>query len=68
MNVKVPYFIVSNGNKTYWQCRNKDKEERCLARAITDGNNVKKWKGLHNHPSNIFESDVIMENYCYFSK
>merc|ERR1711997_1313285 len=24
---------ASNGNKTYWQCRNKDKEERCLARA-----------------------------------
>ena len=53
---------ASNGTKTYWQCRNKDKEERCLARAITDGNYVTDLKGVHIHATNILQSDVILEN------
>merc|ERR1719362_1475314 len=53
-----------NGSKTYWVCRNhlKDKNNKCLARATTDGNYVTYWKGVHNHPTNILQSDVILEN------
>lgn len=59
-----------NGSKIYWVCRSKKDriDGKCMARAITHGNYVTYWKGGHNHPSNILESDVIMENYDYFSK
>ena len=54
-----------NGSKIYWVCRNhlKDKNNKCLARATTDGNYVTYWKGVHNHPTNILQSDVILENW-----
>ena len=62
------YKISSrNDTKIYWDCRSKN-SDKCMARAITDGNHVKKWNGLHNHPSNIFESDVVLENHSYFAK
>ena len=48
------------GVRTYWRCReyNKQKkrnQEKCPARAITDGIYVKSWRCEHNHP---FENEL----------
>jgi len=49
----------NHGLNLYWSCRNKDKQ-KCLARAITDQNNfVTAWRGVHNHPPNIQDCDII---------
>ena len=62
-------FKVSSrhNGKTYWACRNKSlKQDKCMARAITDGNYVTYWKGGHNHDTNVVSSDVMLENFDYF--
>ena len=56
------YVYSRNGgnvdeSKIYWQCRNKNKKERCPARAVTDGDYVIDQKGVHIHPANILQSD-----------
>ena len=46
--------------KLYWSCRDKDKKH-CNARAITDQNNyIDAWKGVHNHPPNLNNCDIIL--------
>ena len=43
------------GDRIYWQCREsvkkrKGDQEKCPARAITDGIYIKSWRFEHNHP------------------
>ena len=52
-----------NNTSIYWICRNHTKTTKCFARATTDGNHVTYWKGSHDHPSNIVESDMILDNW-----
>ena len=67
------YVYARNGNnrnqtKIYWQCRNKNKTEKCQARAVTHENYIIDWKGVHIHSTNITKSDELLENNTYFSK
>ena len=59
-------FISENkhGNSTYWRCREYEKQrkcnqEKCPARAITDGIYIKSWRCEHNHPFEDFEDENI---------
>ena len=50
------------GDRTYWSCRENKKQrkrnqEKCPARAITDGIYVKSWRFDHNHPFEYFENE-----------
>ena len=53
-----------NGTTLYWCCRNKD-NRKCAARAISENEFgkpefVTSWKGLHTHPPNLRDSDMIL--------
>lgn len=36
------------GSKTYWRCRSAERN-KCKARAVTQGEFVVSWSGMHNH-------------------
>ena len=52
---KLGYPFTSNkkrGTKIYWTCRNywsRDRNNKCYVRAVTDGDYVIQWTGVHNH-------------------
>ena len=55
------------GVRTYWSCRENKKrrkcnQEKCPARAITDGIYVKSWRFDHNHPFEDFEDENVSED------
>ena len=55
------------GNTTYWRCREYEKQkklnqEKCPARATTDGMYVTSWRLEHNHPFGDFEDENEFED------
>ena len=55
------------GARTYWSCRENKKQrkrnqEKCPARAITEGIYVKSWRCEHNHPFEDFEDENEFED------
>ena len=56
-----------HGVNTYWQCSESRKQsrlnqEKCPARATTEGIYVKSWRCEHNHPFEDFEDENEFED------
>ena len=56
-----------HGVNTYWQCsesrkQSKLNQEKCPARATTEGIYVKSWRCEHNHPFGDFEDENEFED------
>ena len=56
-----------HGVRTYWRCceynkQKKRNQQKCPARAITDGIYVKSWRCEHNHPFEGFEDENEFED------
>ena len=56
-----------HGVSTYWQCsesrkQSKLNQEKCPARATTEGIYVKSWRCEHNHPFEDFEDENEFED------
>ena len=53
-----------HGVRTYWQCcesrkQSKRNQEKCPARATTEGIYIKSWRCEHNHPFEDFEDQNL---------